>query len=140
MHRYLLVAVLVAACGASPGSESAQICSAITGLGGNRDDFRTILTTESADEAYAAMDRVSERTKSTIAALGSISAGPIADEADKLATLEEGLLPIIDQLRTLTDEASWAAATDAYTRWYNDATNVISDVVPRLESLGVHCT
>ena len=136
---FAIFLLVVAGCGGSTNAQSAQVCSAITGLGGNRDDFKTILTTDRVEDAYAAIDRVSQRTQAAINALKEVNDGPIAVEAEKLAVLEEGLLPILDQFRAVSDQASWTAAGEAYTRWYNQSISVIADVAPRLADLGVHC-
>jgi len=140
VKRFLVVALLiVAACGASSsGDRSSQICSAIAGLGGNSDDFKRMTTADRAEDAYAALDRMAERTRSAIAGLQAID-GPVGLEANKLAAVEQGLLPILEQFRNATDQAGWTSARDAYTRWYNQSVPVIEGVSSRLGALGVHC-
>lgn len=145
MKRLLLVALLIsAACGESSASQSVasqatQVCSAIVSLGGNDADFQTMRTTSSPEDALAAIDRMLERTRSSIEVLNAIGDGPIGVEARRLAAIEGGLLPILDKFRAGGDQAEWSAASDAYTRWYSEAVTVIGDVAPRLARLGVHC-
>jgi hypothetical protein len=141
MQRLLMVMVLVvAACsGSSSGDQSAAVCTAIKGLNGNHDDFQTMLTASQAKDAFAAIDRMSERARTTVAALKAVNGAQIAAEASQLAAVEEGLLPILAQFRATTDQAGWAAATAAYTSWYNQSLIVIEGVASRLDGLGVHC-
>lgn len=141
MMRFLVVALLVvAACSgsASGDNRSSPVCTAIAGLNGNGDDFKTMTTADRAEDAYAAIDRMSERARSAIASLQAID-GPIGFEASKLAAVEQGLLPILEQFRNVGDQAGWTTARDAYTRWYNQSVTVITDVSSSLGALGVHC-
>ena len=140
MKRLLLVALLVvAACtGSASGDRSSPVCTAVAGLNGNGDDFKTMTTTDRAEDAYAAIDRMSERTRLSIAALQAIE-GPTGDVASRLAAVEQGLLPILEQFRISSDQASWTAARDAYTRWYSESVAAITAASSKLGDLGVHC-
>jgi hypothetical protein len=139
MSRIFMLALLVlSGCGSSSGNQSSDVCSAILRLDGNGADFKTMSTAEKAEDAFAALDRMSQRTRDAIAALQAIE-GNVGAEAERLATVEQGLLPILDQFRNAQDQQGWTAARDAYGRWYGQSTQVITNTVANLEKLGVHC-
>jgi TPP-dependent trihydroxycyclohexane-1,2-dione (THcHDO) dehydratase len=140
MCRLLVVFVIViSACGSSSANQSAALCAALVGLGGNRADFETAKTAATVSEAYAAIDRMSERTTQAVAALRAITDGRIADEARLLAEAEEGLIPVLAQFRAIKSPSDWTAVTNAYTAWFNATGSVVREVAPRLDELGVRC-
>ena len=142
----LLLAAVVLAGGCTSGSSpaptslggSSPVCAALAGLSGNQDDFKTMENASQPADAYAAIDRMSQRTRTAVAALQAIN-GAVGAEANKLAAAEGGLLPILLQFRTTTDQAGWTAARNAYTTWYSGTQAAIVDVTPRLAALGVQC-
>jgi hypothetical protein len=133
-----VVAAALVAGGCSSGGSN--ICSALKGLAGNRDDFQTILTSNSRSDALNALDRVSTRTRATIDDLQSIGDPRLQSTAQRIAEIEEGLLPILDQFRSMSDESDWAAVTGAYRSWYNASAPQLPALATQLESAGVRCS
>jgi hypothetical protein len=135
---YLAALLVLGACTASQGTQSSAVCDPVVSLGGNAADFQTMASTDDIDQAYAAIDRMSNRTRSAVAALQAVE-GPAGAEAERLAAIEQELLPILDQFRAARDQTSWTSARTAYTNWYNRSLPVLTETVEKLADLGVQC-
>jgi CheY-like chemotaxis protein len=120
-------------------ADGSALCSAVRSLGGNREDFQILMSTSSANDAYAALDRMSSRTRGAVTALRAVGTGSVGPVAQELASAEEGLLPILDGFRSMKNEADWAALTADYRRWFEVTQSTTSRLGPRLVQLGVVC-
>ena len=135
----VVAAVLLSACGPTANSSGASLCSALAGLRDNQSDFQIVLTDTSATDAYAALDRVAKRAQTAVDQLRAIDDPKVRPSASELADIEARLIPILDQIRSVSDQASWSAATKAYSDWYYASSPKIASIGQALVQSGVTC-